>query len=133
MVIDNIEALVLQEAGEEEDVGQGAIENGMEELYLGKDSQVYDWWRTAMTEKKDKSIPIFYETVYLITATQVSSAVASLCSLNSLSSPGQLVMKLCNQDRTLSFLCCNIVTLTTLMMAYERNRSIELYFRAKSI
>ena len=88
MVIDNIEALVLQEAGEEEDVGQGAIENGMEELYLGKDSQVYDWWRTAMTERKDMSIPIFYETVYLITATQVSSAVASLCSLNSLSSPG---------------------------------------------
>ena len=53
VVIDNIEALVLQEAGEEEDVGQGAIENGMEELYQGKDSQVYDWWRTAMTERKD--------------------------------------------------------------------------------
>lgn len=27
----------LQEAGEEEDVGQGAIENGMEEWYRGKD------------------------------------------------------------------------------------------------
>ena len=38
---------------------------------------------TTMTERKDLSIPIFYEAVNHIAATRVvsSSAVASLCSL----------------------------------------------------
>lgn len=48
-----------------------------------------------MTERKDSSIPRFYEAVKLIAVTQVSSAAAERVFFsNSFSSAGQLVIKL---------------------------------------
>lgn len=73
-VID-IEALV-QEAGED-DVGQDTYRKLHWKDDIGERARrVYDWWRTAMTERKDSSIPRFYEAVKLIAVTQVSSAAA---------------------------------------------------------
>ena len=74
MVIDIEQAV---QATGEEDIGQDDFRIVKWKKEIGARAQrVYNWWRTAMNERKDSSIPTFYEAVRLIAVTQASSAAA---------------------------------------------------------